>query len=147
MPCREHGCPLLCTGSDREFRSYCREHGPAHKRTASIQLKRTRVKTAVSARRIAAQDDDEKALQGFYRTSKWRRKRNAHIAAHPLCVHCEERGTISGADMVDHIVERRDGGSNLDSANLQSLCNKCHAVKTRDERLKRDPKPLEGSDP
>jgi len=32
--------------------------------------------------------------------------------------------------MVDHIREISDGGAQLDSSNLQSLCSACHAAKT-----------------
>lgn len=37
----------------------------------------------------------------------------------------------------DHIVERRDGGSLTDPGNGIARCQKCHALKTQRERVKR----------
>jgi len=39
--------------------------------------------------------------------------------------------------VLDHIVERKDGGSDLDPANLQTLCHACHQRKTADARARR----------
>ncbi|MBT3205587.1 MAG: hypothetical protein HOB14_00275 [Gammaproteobacteria bacterium] len=38
---------------------------------------------------------------------------------------------------VDHIIEIKDGGSQLDERNLQSLCHACHNAKTSCERVGR----------
>ncbi|MGB3390738.1 MAG: HNH endonuclease signature motif containing protein [Pseudaminobacter sp.] len=43
------------------------------------------------------------------------------------CVQCDARGRLE----VDHIKPIRDGGAPYDLENLQSLCPKCHARKTR----------------
>ncbi len=37
----------------------------------------------------------------------------------------------------DHIVERQDGGAELDLANGQALCSRHHSLKTAAERVKR----------
>lgn len=37
----------------------------------------------------------------------------------------------------DHVVERKDGGAELDVANGQCLCGKHHSIKTARERAKR----------
>jgi len=50
----------------------------------------------------------------------------------PLCRHCKREGRITAAVDVDHIVARRDGGSD-DHDNLQSLCKRHHSIKTRAE--------------
>lgn len=82
--------------------------------------------------------ESETALQGFYNTPAWKKCRKAFRAANPLCKSCEQRGRIVSADVVDHIVERRDGGADLDWSNLQSLCHACHNAKSADERRQRN---------
>lgn len=64
-------------------------------------------------------------------TQAWRAARKA--AGERRCAVC---GTTEGRIELDHIVERRDGGSN-DPANLRWLCRKHHAVKTAQERARR----------
>ena len=56
--------------------------------------------------------------------------RRSHLAAYPLCVHCEARGIVSLATEVDHILALVNGGADMDS-NRQGLCKDCHADKTR----------------
>ena len=61
--------------------------------------------------------------------SRWRRLRDAHLAAHPLCVGCGEPASI-----VDHITPHRGHDRlRLDPGNLQSVCRGCHTVKTKAE--------------
>lgn len=62
----------------------------------------------------------------FYHTSEWRKLREAHIRRYPLCEVCKEAGRITPARIVHHIVEIKDGGSPLDTDNLQSVCRSCH---------------------
>jgi len=62
---------------------------------------------------------------------KWSQIRREYIRAHPFCsdpysLHLNQK---MRADMVDHIVPKRQGGSDSMS-NLQSLCNRCHQYKT-----------------
>lgn len=52
------------------------------------------------------------------------------LAAEPLCRRCDEMGVVTPASMVDHITPLNQGGARLDRANLQPLCDPCHAVKT-----------------
>ena len=54
------------------------------------------------------------------------------LAAEPLCRHCAERGQVTPADLVDHIIPLPSGNYSID--NLQPLCSRCHAVKTAAER-------------
>lgn len=67
------------------------------------------------------------AERGYDR--RWRRLRTAYLVAHPLCVECQKRGAIVLATDVDHVVARRNGGSD-DESNLQALCHACHSRKT-----------------
>lgn len=70
----------------------------------------------------------------------WRKLRDAHIQANPICKHCIAEGILTPATEVDHIVpvkiapERR-----LDPTNLQSLCKPCHSRKTAFETLNTRP--------
>lgn len=50
------------------------------------------------------------------------------------CVKCGSRENL----VVDHIVEIKDGGAKYNLDNLQTLCKKCHAIKTEDEKKKRN---------
>ncbi len=59
----------------------------------------------------------------------WQRIRRSWLAENPLCVTCNDNGRIVSATVVDHIVPMARGGPN-DSSNYQSLCARCHNVKT-----------------
>jgi hypothetical protein len=68
--------------------------------------------------------------------SRWSRFRDSYLRKNPFCAECARHGLDVPADVVDHIVPRRQGGSLFDRANLESLCNACHAWPKRDlERL------------
>lgn len=83
-------------------------------------------------------DEDELKRDSWYSSSQWRGLRRTHISRSPLCEHCLLRGVVKKADVVDHIIERKDDDSlRLDSGNLQSLCHRCHNFKTMEERYKR----------
>lgn len=77
----------------------------------------------------------DKVVESFYSTALWKataqaiRKRDGY-----KCVKCGER---NGRLYVDHRVERRDGGSDYDEANLETLCASCHGLKGAAERVKR----------
>ena len=82
--------------------------------------------------------DEDRKRDNWYSSKDWRSMRRSHISRNPLCVDCLSRGLLRQADVVDHIVERKDDDSlRLDSQNLQSLCHKCHNSKTQDERRRR----------
>jgi 5-methylcytosine-specific restriction enzyme A len=55
---------------------------------------------------------------------KWERIRRHFLEAFPLCVMCRAPATD-----VDHIIAKRDGGSD-DWGNLRSLCHSCHSSRT-----------------
>ncbi|PIE71622.1 MAG: HNH endonuclease [Deltaproteobacteria bacterium] len=73
----------------------------------------------------------------FYSTSQWQKLRRWYRKRHPFCELCLIDGLTVPAELVDHIVEIKDGGSKTDPENLQSLCRRCHAIKTSKERRKR----------
>ncbi|MBS7737928.1 MULTISPECIES: HNH endonuclease signature motif containing protein [unclassified Chelatococcus] len=71
--------------------------------------------------------DDRRPWRGLYKTAAWRQLRLSCLAAHPLCVMCEEVGDVTPADTVDHkIPHRGDTALFFDPGNLQSLCKRCH---------------------
>ena len=75
-----------------------------------------------------------KVVESFYSSSEWKataaaiKKRDGY-----KCVKCGSRDRL----IVDHIIERKDGGADYDHANLQSVCWPCHGKKTAAEAVKR----------
>ena len=61
----------------------------------------------------------------FYQSTAWRRLRGMFIKRNPLCVECESIGQV-----VDHIVPIKSGGDSLAWDNLQTMCHRCHNVKS-----------------
>ena len=51
-----------------------------------------------------------------------------------LCQVCLSKGIYTPATQVDHITPKALGGDNS-HANLQSICGKCHTVKTQQEAI------------
>tara|TARA_Y100001973_G_C5181788_1_gene325329 strand:- start:286 stop:627 length:342 start_codon:yes stop_codon:yes gene_type:complete len=68
----------------------------------------------------------------FYQSKAWRMTRKFYIKDNPLCEMCKRKGKTTAAQMVDHITPISIGGMAvaLNTKNLQSLCNKCHAKKS-----------------
>ena len=67
-------------------------------------------------------------------TKRWSRVRTAYLHDHPLCETCKAAGILTPATVVDHIVPHRgDHALFWDRENWQSLCRKCHNVKTATE--------------
>lgn len=109
-PCRYPGCAALLTKP-----GYCATH------------------------RSAVHRDYERARRGFdsergfYQSTAWRVVRAAFLREHPLCVHCQQRGHVVAAVVVDHVQPLKQGGARFDWINLQSLCVSCHNSKTASE--------------
>jgi 5-methylcytosine-specific restriction protein A len=66
------------------------------------------------------------ARHEFYNTAQWQKLRAWFRGQHPLCQECEKQGAITPSRIVDHIVPIEEGGSALDTENLQALCVACH---------------------
>lgn len=89
------------------------------------------------SRSVSTRNDNRVVASKRGYDRKWRQLRQSYIAEHPLCQHCEKRGMTTPATEVDHIIEFGgiDDPLRLDPDNLQSLCRRCHAIKThRDKR-------------
>ena len=64
-------------------------------------------------------------LRDQLRSRAWREFSRGYLRRHPTCVICG-----APSRQVDHIVDRRVGGSLLDYANVQAMCKSCHSKKT-----------------
>lgn len=63
----------------------------------------------------------------------YRKIRNGHIQAHPLCEDCLKNGKVTAAEEVHHIKPFMSGATDIekmalavDPNNLVSLCHDCH---------------------
>lgn len=74
----------------------------------------------------------DKPSYGMYRHPRWIKMRRVHLEAHPWCENCKAVDyTNIPAAVVDHIEPHRgDKALFFDTSNLQSLCKKCHDIKT-----------------
>lgn len=93
-------------------------------------------------RRTDAQYDQQRgsARERGY-TWQWEKVRAMHLRNEPFCRRCNSTGGgDDGGLLVDHIVPIADGGAVLDDNNLQTLCVRCHAVKTQEDLARRENK-------
>lgn len=71
-------------------------------------------------------------------SAQWRnRTRPLQLRAFPYCQECDTKGELTEASQVDHIIPLEQGGAPFDSDNLQSLCFRCHVIKTAGENRKK----------
>lgn len=68
----------------------------------------------------------------FYDRRVWRRMSRLQLQREPFCRHCRARGLTVLATQADHVHAIELGGD--PHGELESLCDACHAVKTRSER-------------
>jgi len=113
-PCRHPGCCVLGTTS------YCEAHLKAKQKEVVVRRK---------------QYDAERGnrhQRGY--NSRWVRASAVFKIANPICVHCEAKGITTLVYCVDHIVPHC-GDMDLfwEVSNWQSLCKKCHDIKTAKE--------------
>lgn len=99
-PCSYPGCPKL---TDERF---CEEHAK------------------VEAKRYEKYGRDPTMHRRYGRD--WKRIRDRHIKLNPLCEKCRERGELTPAEEVHHILPLSKGGTH-DRNNLMSLCKSCHS--------------------
>ena len=118
--CSHSGCKRLIDLNKR----YCDKHKLKQQHTS---------KTSDYANKIHA-------------SSRWRKTSLLYREANPICQQClreaskegdqsrTKSGMINLATSVDHIVPLFAGGSPYDWDNLQSLCDRHHALKSQQER-------------
>lgn len=91
---------------------------------------------AQTTRRLAV---PVKLTDPFYESPEWRALASAVKALRNW--RCEECGRDCSANRrtlhVDHVVERKDGGADLDPLNVRALCVGCHNRKTAGARVRR----------
>lgn len=108
--CRERTCHQLTT----ERHGYCQAH----------------IHLLDGWKTVAKVSADERGYDWAWRK---RRKRILERDKY-LCQVCLALGIVTPATQVDHIVNKAAGGTD-DDDNLQSICDPCHATKTRAEAL------------
>lgn len=110
-PCRFPGCPAVLRKS-----GYCEKH--------EKKVKRDLDKNRPSS-----------SQRGY--GARWQRYRKWFLARHPFCADCEERGEMTEATVVDHVIPHR-GDRKLfwDKTNHRALCATCHNRKTMREIIR-----------
>jgi 5-methylcytosine-specific restriction protein A len=75
-----------------------------------------------------------KIAESFYLSAAWRGLM-ARLKAERgnVCQKCGARGRVLG----DHIIERKDGGNDLDPGNVMLMCWGCHNAKTAKAKARR----------
>ena len=122
-PCNQPGCSELVKA---EF-TYCENH-----REIKKEKKRERDKKYNKEKR-------DPKLRKFYSSWKWRKCRDKYVKQNPLCEKCKENGKTVEADEVDHIIPVKVRFDlRFDFENLQSLCKRCHSIKSRKDRQEYD---------
>lgn len=117
-PCNKTGCRNLTRDG------YCDEH-----MQMAVQVKRERYKYYDKYKR-------DKVAAKFYSSKEWQLLREQALTRDlGLCQHCFKKNEITLAEEVDHILpikvywEHRN-----DIDNLQSLCHRCHSIKTAEDK-------------
>ncbi|AYB37431.1 HNH endonuclease signature motif containing protein [Brevibacillus laterosporus] len=66
--------------------------------------------------------------------AKWRKARIGFLRKHSFCKHCFDKGFLTGATVVDHIIPQK-GDKTLFwyRNNWQPICEQCHNRKTARE--------------
>lgn len=73
----------------------------------------------------------DKEADKFYHSKSWKQTRQKVIMRDGMmCQECKRNGTHTRFNVVDHIIEIKDGGCKLCLDNLECLCHSCHNTKT-----------------
>lgn len=126
--CTYVGCKAIVEHNDDSTSPRC----PKHQRTYK--------KNSHSDRRSNYEHHYDENGKNIYHTTRWKKLRALKVKLNPLCEHCLKYGIAKPVEEVDHIVSILDGGEIWDIDNLQSLCRRHHANKTRHEEKMRKQK-------
>lgn len=105
--------------------------------SSRCEIHKKQQKKVSTARRNEQRKEQSKENTFIYNTAAWSRLSKKKRTVDPFCEQCLEDGRYKQADVVDHIMELKDGGKPYEWSNLRSLCHGCHARKTADEKNKR----------
>lgn len=108
------------------------------RRPGCRELTRDRSGYCDNCQKYRREQRNSKKADPFYGSARWKKARNQYARNNPLCEECGREGKIVPMALVDHITEIADGGALLDTNNMQSLCVRCHAKKTAQERRRRE---------
>ncbi len=70
----------------------------------------------------------------MYKSNAWSRKSKRQLAKEPLCAGCKHNSLITPALVSDHIIPHKGDYNLFWRGALQSLCLRCHGLKTNVER-------------
>lgn len=114
----------------------CRKKWDIHLSGGCPHCRKTSQALSIKKHDEQVRDPEHKAV---YNKAIWKDiKQLVLVRDNFRCVRCNKVIGISKQDHVtDHIKELKDGGNKYDTNNLQSLCYKCHYVKTQEEKKKR----------
>lgn len=62
----------------------------------------------------------------WYGTQRWKNRRDAQLAADPICAFCIKRGIVAIAKVADHTRPHKGDETLFWQGELQSLCKPCH---------------------
>ena len=112
-PCKFRGCRNIVRGAQ-----YCKTHDEYNTANQYSGWDRANQGKTAAQRGYGA---------AWQKTRKQILKRDGY-----LCQPCKQRGLIVPAEMVDHRINKKAGGTDAPS-NLESICRPCHAIKTQAE--------------
>lgn len=69
---------------------------------------------------------EAKAWRGWYNLAAWQQRRDAQLAAQPVCERCEKAGRIVAATVANHRVPHRGDWDLFITGALESVCKRCH---------------------
>jgi len=69
----------------------------------------------------------------IYKTYRHQKAAASWIAAHPYCQECSNAGISTLGKILDHIIPISMGGHPWLTLNYQTLCTRCHAIKSGKE--------------
>ena len=123
--CERAGEALTPTSRPGDCRPHRRLPGlPLSSEADVAQLKGLPSRLGSAPSRVRAMP---KKAEGFYQSKKWRvQVRAIKRQRWPWCERCGSGHRLAG----DHKIERKDGGAELDPANIELLVQPCHNRKT-----------------
>lgn len=125
-------------GKRRKLLDLSQGHWEPHQTSLDFTMKVLKSGPGKSLDKPKGRSDDGKERQLMYKRSEWRKLRARHLKAMPYCETClAEYGIENRSWIVDHI--RGHNHPNwraefFNPANLQTLCQKHHNIKTKKER-------------